>query len=190
MTIPWIEEPKESFSEEIKTNFSKWKQASFKLYPTHILRRKEDIELIDEAVNILTENYKDVKREFQHGHFGTSDLLKTRDGQAVILSNLYWSWKPPFYDAVFGYSWFIYHLAKLKNVTPKLVEGQRNLWLSKINSLVKTEEDRKLLNLALLERAAACLNLDALSVDINSPITEYLVKVTRDEIKRLIMALS
>ena len=102
---PWIEKPKESISEEIKNNFEKWRQASFKLYPTHPLRKQEDAELIDKAIDILAENYKNVDREFQHGHFGVSDLIKIKDGRVIILSNLYWSWKPPFYDAVFGYHW-------------------------------------------------------------------------------------
>lgn len=180
---PWIEKPKESLSEEIKTNFDKWRQASIKLYPNHPLRKEEDADLINQAVSILGENYKGARREFQHGHFGASDLLKLKDGQVVILSNLYWSWKPCFYDAVFGYSWFIYNLAKLKNVTPKLIEEQRNLWLAKINCLAKTDLDRKLINLALLERTAAGLNLDALSVDTQSPIAEYLAKNNRQRIK-------
>lgn len=182
----WIEQPDESLSEEIKMNFAKWREASFKLYPTHPFREEEDAELIDRAVDILIENYKDVKREFQHGHFGTSDLLEIKDGQVVILSNLYWSWKPPFYDAVFGYHWFIYHLAKLKDATPGLVDEQKSLWLTKINNLVKTDSGKKLLNLAFLERATAGLNLDALSVDPKSPIAEYLVFQTRENLKNLL----
>jgi len=186
---PWIKQSDKLLSEEIRMNFTKWREASFKLYPTHPLRKEEDVGLIDEAVAILAENYNDVKREFQHGHFGTADLLKTKDGQVIVLSNLYWSWKPCFYDAVFGYHWFIYNLAKLKNVTSELVNNQKNLWLSKINSLAKTNSEKKLLNLALLERAAAGLNLDALSVDPQSPIAEYLVQITRGSIKRLIKEL-
>lgn len=185
-TVPWIEKPKEPLSGEIRINFNKWRQASFRLYPKHPLRKEEDLRLIDQAVNILSNNYKDVKREFQHGHFGTSDLVKTKDGQVVILSNLYWSWKPPFYDAVFGYHWFIYNLAQVKNPTIELVENQRSLWLSRINSLAKTNSVKKLLNLALLERATAGLNLDALSVDIKSPIAKHLVEKTRSNLKELI----
>jgi len=189
VAFPWIEKPKETLSEEIKNNFDKWKQASFKLYPTHIFRKEEDAGLIDNAISVLSENCKDVKREFQHGHFGPSDLIKTIDGQAVILSNLYWSWKPPFYDAVFGYHWFIYNLSKLKNVTPGFVKEQKSLWLAKINNLAKTDSEKKFLNLAFLERAAAGLNLDALSVDPKSPTAKYLVESTRSEIKRLIKLL-
>lgn len=184
---PWIEKPKESLSEEIKNNFDKWGQASFKLYPTHPFRKKEDAGLIDEAVNILSKNYKNVEREFQHGHFGVSDLLRNKNGEVIILSNLYWSWKPPFYDAVFGYHWFIYNLSKLKNASPKLVEDQRNLWLKQISRLHLKGAKLKLLNLAFLERAAAGLNLDALSINQKSPTAEYLIQTTRDVLGKLIL---
>lgn len=183
---PWIDKPSESLSDEIKINFKKWREASFKLYPTHPFREKTDRKLIDEAVDLLVQDYKGIASEFQHGHFSTGDLYKISENEVIVLSNLYWSWKPPFYDAIFGYHWFIYHLAKLPNATPELVKQQRNLWLSTINSLAKTDSDKKLLNLALLERSAAGLNLDALSVDLKSPIAEYLVQATRDEVKRLI----
>lgn len=186
---PWIDKPNFNLSEEIEINFQKWRTASFKLYPTHPLRESEDGKLIDEAVELLIKNYQGVESEFQHGHFGAGDLLKISENEVVILSNLYWSWKPPFYDAVFGYNWFIYHLAELSNITPEIVEQQRNLWISKINSLAKTDQDKKLLNLAFLERAAAGLNLDALSVDLQKPIAEYLVEATRTQIKRLIKEL-
>lgn len=182
---PWIEKPKESIPEEIKTNFEKWKEIGFKLYPTHPFRKNEDQKLIDEAVRTLIKGYKNAEREFQHGHFGVSDLVKNQNGEVVILSNLYWSWKPPFYDAVFGYHWFMYGLASIKNINIESIEQQRGLWLAKINSLAKTKQDKKLLNLAFLERAAAGLNLDALSIDVGSPVAGYLVFQTREILKAL-----
>lgn len=182
---PWIDKPKESLGEEIRTNFAKWKEASFKLYPNTPFREREDEKIINEAVSLLEKNYQGVEREFQHGHFAANDLLKTSDGSVVVLSNLYWSFKPPFYDAVFGYHWFIYYLASLESITIKLIEKQRSLWFSKINNLVKTKQDKKLLNLAFLERAAAGLNLDVLSIDVRSPVAGYLVSKTREILKAL-----
>ena len=183
---PWIDKPSESLSGEIKINFTKWREASYKLYPTHSFREKDDEKLIDQAIEILEKAYRGVESEFQHGHFSAGDLYKVSENEIVILSNLYWSWKPPFYDAVFGYHWFVYHLANLKNATNKLVEEQRGIWLREINKTAKTDLDKKFLNLALLERAAAGLNLDALSVDLKSPIAEYLVEETRESLKELI----
>ena len=183
---PWIDKPNEPLSDEIKINFAKWRQASLKLYPIHPFREKDDEKLINEAIDLLGKNYEGVGSEFQHGHFSAGDLYKISDHEVVILANLYWSWKPPFYDAVFGYHWFIYNLSKLQNVTHEIVKLQRSLWLSKINRLAKTDRDKKLLNLAFLERAAAGLNLDALTVDFDSPIAEYLMEETRKNLKELI----
>lgn len=183
---PWINKPNFSLSEEIRNNFDKWRQASFRLYPTHPLRKDLDLKLIDKAVRILMQNYKGVESEFQHGHFGASDLYKISNNEVIILSNLYWSWKPPFYDAVFGYHWFVYSLANLKNATPKLIEEQKTLWVNRILRSHLKGAKLKLLSLAFLERAAAGLNLDALSVDPKSPISEYLIQTTRNEIGRLI----
>src|SRR3989344_4771081 len=183
---PWVDKPTFSLSEEIKINFAKWRKARLKLYLVHSFFRKEDEELIDKAISVLTKGYEGIKPRFQHGHFSANDLYKTKNGEVVILSNLYWSWKPPFYDAVFGQHWFIYHLSKLDNINPELIENQRSLWLSEINSLAKTEKDKKLLNLALLERAAAGLNLDALSVDPKNPVAKYLVEATRKQVHELI----
>jgi hypothetical protein len=102
-----------------------------------------------------------------------------------LLSNLYWSWRPPLYDAVFGYHWYIYSLAQVEGITPEAVEAQRTLWLKHIKALPQAQGDNnKLLRLALLERAAAGLNLDALSVDPQKPITEYLVQATREQVRK------
>lgn len=182
---PWIEKPRESISTEIETNFRKWRESAFKLYPIHPLRKEEDLRLIDNAVEILANNYQKVERDFQHGHFGVSDLVKAKDGHIVILSNLYWSWKPPFYDAVFGFHWFILNLAKLVKVTPEIIDKQNNIWLSKIKSLAKTEYDKKLLSLAFLERAAAGLNFDALSINLDKSMSKYLVERTRNNLMQL-----
>lgn len=187
---PWLDKPEMSLSEEVKINFKKWRKASRRLYPTHSLRRKEDSQLIDQAVDLLIKGYKDIDPEFQHGHFSASDLYRVSDSEVVILSNLYWSWKSPFYDAIFGQHWFIYHLANLNNISEDVVEIQRSLWFSKINSLAATLEDKRLLNLALLERAAAGLNLDALSIDPKNPIVRYLVETTRKRVRELIGTLS
>jgi hypothetical protein len=186
---PWLEKPKETIPQRVSDNFKIWRKASFKLFPTHPLRKNEDTTLIDKAIEILNSGYKGVNFEFQHGHFSEGDLYE-KAGQIVLLSNLYWAFRPPLYDAVLGMHWFIYHLAEVENITPEIVEQQRKWWLDEIESLPRIKKNKKLYNLALLERAAAGLNLDALSVDFNLPIAKHLVEKTRNQVKNLIQALS
>ena len=182
---PWLEKPKDTIPQRISENFKIWRKASFKLYPAHPLRDSADKKLIDKAVEILKKGYENVDFEFQHGHFSESDLYE-KDSQVILLSNLYWAWRPPLYDAVFGIHWFIYHLAEVDNITPEIVEEQRKLWFEKIESLQRVKANQKLYKLSLLERAAAGLNLDALSVDYKKPIAKYLVDKTRESVIHLI----
>lgn len=182
---PWLEKPKDSIPQRISENFKIWRKASFKLFPNHPLRENEDYKIIDKAVEILKNGYENINFEFQHGHFSEGDLYK-KDDQIILLSNLYWAWRPPLYDAVFGMHWFIYHLADINDITPEVIEEQRKLWVGKIESLQKISENKKLYKLALLERATAGLNLDALSIDYNKPIAKYLVERTRNQVRDLI----
>src|SRR5258708_6572144 len=187
LSSPWIDKPNVSISQKIADNFSKWQEASFKIYPDHPLRKSGDKDLIDQAVQILISSYKNIEPQFMHGHFSEGDLYKVGN-QIVILSNLFWSWRAPLYDSIFAYHWFIYHLNDVDMITPQKVEKQRSIWLDKIRNLPQTQgkENQKLLNLALLERAAAGLNLDALSANPDKPITKYLFEATRKQIKNLI----
>lgn len=183
---PWLEKPDTTIPERITENFAKWRQASFKLFPEHPFRQEGDKQLIDEAVALLKEGYQAVEPEFQHGHFSANDLYQVSD-QVILLSNLYWSWRPPLYDAVFGYHWYMYSLAQVEGITPEAVEAQRTSWLKHITALAQAQGDNNtVLRLALLERAAAGLHLDALSIDPQKPITEYLVQATREQVRKLI----
>jgi len=186
---PWLEKPALILPEKMRENFKKWREASLKIYPVHPLREDSDLELIDRAVNLLVEGYRGVGPEFQHGHLADSDFYQVGK-DIVVLSNLYWGWRAPFYDAIFCFHWFIYHLNKVDRIAPYDVEEQRRLWMEEIESLPSSDKERRLLKLALLERAAAGLNLDALSYEKVKPVTSYLVETTRKQVITLINELS
>jgi len=181
----WVEKPKEKISEKIEKNFSKWRESSFKLYPSYPLRNSKDKDLIDQAVQILIKEYQGIEPVFQHPHLTEWDLYKVRD-QVVVLSNLYWGWRAPLYDAIFGFHWFKYHLIDVQNITTQKIDEQISLWQAKIENLAEVKNNQKLYKLAMLERYAAGLNLDALSVDPINPVSEYLVEFTRRELHKLI----
>jgi hypothetical protein len=188
IATPWVTKPEESINQKIETSFKKWSEISQKIYPNHPLRKDSDNELIAQAVSVLIRNYANVDLEFVHGHLSDGDLIQV-DNQVVLLSNLYWSWRPPFYDSIFAYHWYRYHLNDLTETTPKIIKSQKKLWKDRIFQLPKTSKDMALLKLALLERAAAGLNLDSLSAKPDNPITEYLVEDTRQEMKDLLQEL-
>lgn len=184
-TKPWIKKPQETIPETIKSRFERWIKASFEIYPNHPFRHEEDQNLIAEAIGTLTREYERVKPEFVHGHFSHRDLYQV-DREIVVLSNLYWAWRPPFYDTIFARHWFRYDLAGKEESTPEQIENQLRIWDEQIKKIPTNEEERRLLNLALLERSAAGLNLDALSVKTDRPCAEFIVEQTRIELQNLL----
>jgi len=187
---PWLEKPNPNAAQMTASRFEKWKEIRAEKFLDNPFRLKEDDLLIDKAVEVLVKRYKGVDLEFIHGHFSARDLYKVKS-EIVLLSNLYWSWRPPLYNSIFAYHWFMYDLAGVPGITSEKVEEQRKLWLGAINTLpeAKREDGQVLLKIALLERAAAGLNLDALSTDIDSPVAEHLVIRTREITKELIKEL-
>lgn len=186
---PWLSQPGEVDWDQ---NLQNLISASKKAYPNHPFREPTDERFVTKAAGLLTKIYQNVSLEFIHGHFSVEDLVY-QNKEVVLFSNLFWKWKHPFYDAVFGYHWFMYELAHVKGIKPVQVEKQRKIWLSELSSLPwakKSPKNKKLLKAALLERAIAGLIIDSFLVDPKKPIAEYLTQSTREQIEKLSRELS
>lgn len=185
---PWL--PKPQKPDPVK-NIQNLFSTSQKAYPNYPFRESEDNQLAKEAAYLLSQIWKDTDLEFVHGHISAYDLVY-QDHKVVLFSNLFWKWKYPFYDAVFGYHWFIYELEHVEGITPNKVEEQRKIWQEELFSLpivAASKRNIKLLKAALLERAIAGLVLDSFLVDPKRPIAKYLTDSTRKEVKKLMKTL-
>jgi len=186
---PWLPKPsKPDAAKNTQNLFS----TSQKAYPNYPFRKSEDNKLAQKTACLLSQIYKDISLEFVHGHISAYDLVyQGRD--VVLFSNLFWKWKYPFYDAVFGYHWFIYELEHVKGITPDKVDEQRKIWQEGLFSLpmiAGSEGNIKLLRAAFLERAVVGLVLDSFLVDPKRPIAEYSIDSTRGEVKKFIKSLT
>jgi hypothetical protein len=185
---PWLTKPEESLAEAVADNFKKWRKIAQELHPDHPLRQVDDEQLIDQAIEVLVAGYQNVDFEFQHGHFSARDLYVV-DKQYVLVSNLYWGWRAPYYDAVFAQHWYQFDLLETRPTVEQLNE-HRQWWQQATKKAVSpnNNEQQHLLKLAFLERAAAGLNLDGL-VGL-TPASQWLINTLRAEIKQLISQLS
>lgn len=189
----WL--PRPTKKNWVMGNFDQLVATSTKAYPNHQFRIPSDFEMAKDAYKVLEKVYKNTELEFMHGHFSCNDLLyeDKNKQKAVLFSNLFWKWRPPFFDAVFAYHWFMYELHHVEHITPPEVEKQRIIWLDEIFKITKASRSLEIeifVNAALLERAVAGLLLDSFMVDNNKPIAEYLTKATRKEVVRLVSKLN
>jgi len=177
---PWTPAPEPTDFQE--TLEQAWQLADQR-YPNDSRREVGDWELAQSATAILAKVYDQSSLEFMHGHFSVEDLIRQNE-QVVLFSNLYWKWKYPYYDAVFGYHWYMFTLQHVPGITLEQIEQQRQVWMQELLVLPSMSDDtqHKLLNAALLERAIAGLVLDSFLVVPTHPLAPYFTQTQRNEI--------
>lgn len=185
---PWIPTPAPPDFQE--TLIKAWHLTNQR-YPNDLRRQDCDMQLTQSATTLLAEIYAQVPLGFMHGHFSVEDLIRQED-QVVLFSNLYWKWKYPYYDAIFGYHWYMFTLQHVEGITPDQIEKQRQIWMEELFALPTVVDitQQRLLQAALLERAIAGLVLDSFLVVPTHPLADYFTQTQRDEIDRLSEVLS
>lgn len=157
------------------------------------LIKSQDEKLAGQAVEIIERSISIKDLEFVHGHFFPEDLIIAENSDVVLFSNLFWSWKIPFYDAVFGYHWWMLGMGSVDGFNEELLEKERQRWFEKIYNLNEVKinlENEKLIDLVLLERAVPALMVDRYMLDSNKPYTKIIVEGARKELDRLVSKLS
>lgn len=186
---PWVEKPKKySFVKQLAI----WKSAVKKQAESDRMCTKVDKELVDMAISLLEKNCDIENFEFVHGHFQPGDLIQTESSQVVLFSNLFWSWRMPFYDAVFAYHWWMLGMEHVLNFDGQLLEEEREKWQMQVYQLPEVAakpEGKRLLNLAFLERAVAAFEVDRFMLSTEVSKQRIVYEGIRAEITRLLKEL-
>lgn len=131
--------------------------------------------LIDTYKEVMDKELRNIKMIFCHGHLTASDIFY--DGkQFILLSNLYWSFRPEFYDLVFGLHWDI------ENINDPSFSYQElltyiNKWLKhfyRIPVVKKDPDAKRKIHLMLLERTMGGILLDTGSQSLKNKAKQNL----------------
>lgn len=181
---PWLAMPDKA--PEIRSSLVKAAKIREDIYPNHPLRTAEDDTLIESSMKILEPQFKTQKLEFVHGHLSVEDVFKVNPNGFVIFSNLFWGWKSPFSDLLFGYHWFLQTLERFDGTTRALIEDQREMWLEEMQALPEVRENQRDFLVARLEKAVSGLAIDAYAyIDPKNPAALPLIESTRDQVRKL-----
>jgi hypothetical protein len=187
VNTPWLE--KTELPADLSKEVDKGWELGKRIKPNNPFRVESDRELALKAGKVLAGIRGGTELQFLHGHLSVNDLMRQGD-EVVVFSNLFWKWRYPFYDAVFGYHWFIYSLNSVGGITPEQIEEQRGWWLEEIYGLATVDDyqSKNLINAALLEMAVAGLLLDSFAyIDANNPVAEYMISSTREQVKKMLL---
>lgn len=153
---PFIKKPKKPI--DFFEQFLKWRKIREENPLKLLISNKEDKFFLSIAKR-LGLFFKKTPLVFQHNHLSIYDIKK-KNNDYYLFSNLFWGYRWPYYDAVFGFMWY---LLGLSNYKESQILNQIKIWEEKLFNLNSHDYDK--INLALIERYLAALNLDMLMIN-------------------------
>ncbi len=139
---------------------------------------KERIAELIERYKIIMEDHLAGNLVFSHGHLSSKDILYNGK-EFILLSNLYWSYRPKFYDLIFDLHWCLEAINDEKFIYSDYV-GFVKKWIKnfyKIPVVKNDSEAVKNIHLMLLERTMGAILIDTGSRSEENRATEVLLKL-------------
>ncbi len=121
-----------------------------------------------------------IKMEFMHGHLTNKDIFKISDDEYVLMSNLFWSYRPEFYDTTFHLWNGINDLRDLKTTSNQVIKYIQN-WLRAYKKLpiIKQDSDfERKFNLMMAERCLGSLLIDIQNIHYDSHRDKFVIHLT------------
>lgn len=99
---PWFKSDKEENNGSfnfVKTRIKRWQKIS---ESKERLAKKDYLPYLKKFWPAAKKNFADIPMEFTHGHLSANDIYKEPNGKYVLMSNLFWSYRPRYYDLAFN----------------------------------------------------------------------------------------
>lgn len=122
----------------------------------------EIISTLDKYLQIIAQHLPSVKMQFMHGHLTGLDIFPQAEGQFIIMSNLFWSYRPEFYDTTF-HLWRGLNALEDPNITSNQIIQYLDQWETAYQqlSVIKTDPAfSQKFNLMMLERFIGSIIVD------------------------------
>ncbi|MFA5107112.1 MAG: hypothetical protein WC497_02150 [Patescibacteria group bacterium] len=103
-----------------------------------------------------------VRMKFMHGHFTYDDIYKLSANEYVLMSNLFWSYRPEYYDAAF-HLWAGIKSIRKQHITVNYVISYLEKWIAEYKKLPIVRKDagfERKFYLMMAERCVAALLVD------------------------------
>ncbi|MEK7452756.1 MAG: hypothetical protein AAB614_00820 [Patescibacteria group bacterium] len=133
---------------------------------------------------------------FCHGHLTANDIYCLPDGSFVVLSNLFWSYRPQWYDLAFNIWSCLMHIRDTDYTFEQLLE-YISKWLAVYHTIPVVQQDKdfeRKINALLLERTIGAILVDLGANDFyekeeNKPYFKHLLNLHQQLFDHLVKKL-
>lgn len=156
---PWFESDVPDSLTLTKKRVEHWKNIS---EDKKRLDKDEYVPYYNKYISIINEQLPSVPLIFCHGHMTPQDVLIAPDGYYVLLSNLFWSYRPQWYELAFNV-WSC--LVNIRDTLYTFNQAKEyiNEWLKSYRAIPAVQEDNdfeRKINVAFLERMIGAILVD------------------------------
>ncbi|MFH1744999.1 MAG: hypothetical protein ABH881_02420 [bacterium] len=144
-----------------------------------------EVKNVEKFLSLAGKHLPSIKMKFMHGHFTYDDIFKLSDKEYVLMSNLYWSYRPEFYDTTF-HLWAGIKSLRDQSVDIKQIIKYLQSWLEKYKKLPIVIQDsgfERKFNMMMAERCIGALLVDIQNQHYdsdNNNFIAHLIKLFRD----------
>jgi len=118
--------------------------------------------------------------EFMHGHFTYNDIFKLSEKEYILMSNLFWSYRPEFYDTTF-HLWAGIKSLRDQSMTVEQVKEYLQNWLEEYKKLPFVMQDadfERKFNMMMAERCIGALLVDIQNQHYETDQSNFIAHLT------------
>jgi hypothetical protein len=139
-----------------------------------------EVKNVEKFLSLAGRHLPSMKMEFMHGHFTYDDIFKLSDKEYVLMSNLFWSYRPEFYDTTFHLWAGIKSLRDQSVGIEQVIEYLQN-WLEEYKKLPIVMQDadfERKFNMMMAERCIGALLVDIQNQHYESDSNNFIAHLT------------
>jgi hypothetical protein len=139
-----------------------------------------DVKNVEKFLSLAGWHLPSIKMEFMHGHFTYDDIFKLSDKEYVLMSNLFWSYRPEFYDTTFHLWAGIKSLRDQSVGVEQIIEYLQN-WLKEYKKLPVVMQDddfEKKFDMMMAERCVGALLVDIQNQHYENDRSNFIAHLT------------
>lgn len=141
---------------------------------------KSDIENIEKFISLAAKHLPNIKMEFMHGHLTYADIYRISENEYLLMSNLFWSYRPEYYDAAFHIWAGIKNARDIKINSTQVIKYIKK-WIDeykKIPFIKKDKDFERKFNIMMAERCVGALLADLQNQEYKKDKKKYIKHLT------------
>lgn len=140
-----------------------------------------EVKNVEKFLSLAGKHLPSIKMDFMHGHFTYNDIFKLSNKEYILTSNLFWSYRPEFYDITF-HLWASLKSLRNQNINVEQVKKYLQNWLKEYKKLpivIQDSDFERKFDIMMAERCIGALLVDIQNQHYDNDRGNFIIHLTK-----------